>query len=180
MKIVKIERTHFPQRLYVNSITFNQKSGERSPGPFKVVKDQKLKSLCKWYRRETTQPIPSQFTFRPVRPGDRFSENAILLKMEIRISPFFSEEKIMSAALGTWQDNWDSGETGRSTHDIVPRVSNKPVGWHREEIMFVTGHGPFPSYRHRFNLRTHDNCSSGGKGDPQNVGLPSPVISKLQ
>ncbi|GBM66990.1 hypothetical protein AVEN_255431-1 [Araneus ventricosus] len=51
-------------------------------------------------------------------------------------------------------------------HDIVPRVSNKPVGWNREEIMFVIGHGPFPSYLHGFNLRTHDNCSCGEKGDP--------------
>ncbi|GBL84308.1 hypothetical protein AVEN_118679-1 [Araneus ventricosus] len=32
--------------------------------------------------------------------------------------------------------------------------------------MFVTGHGPFPSYLHRFNLRTHDNCSCGEKGYP--------------
>ncbi|GBN60950.1 hypothetical protein AVEN_185690-1, partial [Araneus ventricosus] len=36
----------------------------------------------------------------------------------------------------------------------------------REELMFVTGHGPFPSYLHRFNLRTHDNCLRGEKGDP--------------
>ncbi|GBM99659.1 hypothetical protein AVEN_257774-1 [Araneus ventricosus] len=32
--------------------------------------------------------------------------------------------------------------------------------------MFVTVHGPFPSYLHRFNLRTHDNSSCGEKGDP--------------
>ncbi|GBL85653.1 hypothetical protein AVEN_193114-1 [Araneus ventricosus] len=32
--------------------------------------------------------------------------------------------------------------------------------------MFVLEHGPFPSYLHRLNLRTHDNCSCGGKGDP--------------
>ncbi|GBN23753.1 hypothetical protein AVEN_139250-1 [Araneus ventricosus] len=31
--------------------------------------------------------------------------------------------------------------------------------------MFGAGHGPFPSYLHRFNLQTHDNCSCGGKGD---------------
>ncbi|GBM95487.1 hypothetical protein AVEN_95944-1 [Araneus ventricosus] len=72
--------------------------------------------------------------------------------------------EIRSAALSIWQDNWDNGET--DTHDIVPRVSNKPVGWNREELMFVTGHAPFPSYLHRFNLRTHDNCSCGEKGDP--------------
>ncbi|GBM30597.1 hypothetical protein AVEN_27627-1 [Araneus ventricosus] len=60
-----------------------------------------------------------------------------------------------------WRSSINDG-----THDIVPRVSNKPVGWNKEEIMFVTGHGPFPSYLHRFNLRTHDNCSCGEKGDP--------------
>ncbi|GBL90977.1 hypothetical protein AVEN_184377-1 [Araneus ventricosus] len=82
------------------------------------------------------------------------------------------------------QDNWGNGETGRSTHDIVPMVSNKPVGWNREEIMFVTGHGPFPSYLHRFNLRKHDNCLCEKREIqftmPQNVGLLSPGISKLQ
>ncbi|GBM73460.1 hypothetical protein AVEN_189127-1 [Araneus ventricosus] len=65
----------------------------------------------------------------------------------------YLKAEIKSAALSIWQDNWDNGETGRSKHDIVPRFSNKPVGWNREEIMFVTGHGPFPSYLLRFNLR---------------------------
>ncbi|GBO29949.1 hypothetical protein AVEN_8088-1 [Araneus ventricosus] len=96
----------------------------------------------------------------------------------------YMRAEIKSAALSIWQDKWDNGETGRSTHDIVPRVSNKPVAWNREEIMFVTRHGPFPSYLLRFNLRTHDNCSCGEKEIhfimPQNVGLPSPGISKLQ
>ncbi|GBL87832.1 hypothetical protein AVEN_192017-1 [Araneus ventricosus] len=78
----------------------------------------------------------------------------------------YLKSEIRSAALSIWQDNWDNGETVRSTHDIVPRVTNKPVGWNREELMFVTGHGPFLSYLHRFNLRTHDNCSCGENGDP--------------
>ncbi|GBO26745.1 hypothetical protein AVEN_30928-1 [Araneus ventricosus] len=58
--------------------------------------------------------------------------------------PYLKAE-IKSATLSIWKDNWDNGETDRSTHGIVLRVSNKPVGWNREEIMFVTGHGPFPS-----------------------------------
>ncbi|GBN10352.1 hypothetical protein AVEN_216745-1 [Araneus ventricosus] len=37
----------------------------------------------------------------------------------------YLKAKIKSATLGIWQENWDNGETGRSTHDIVPRVSNK-------------------------------------------------------
>ncbi|GBM88479.1 hypothetical protein AVEN_144800-1 [Araneus ventricosus] len=86
----------------------------------------------------------------------------------------YLKAEIKSAALSIWQDNWANGETGRSTHDIVPRVSNKPVGWKREEIMFVTGHGPFPSYLLRFNLRTHDNCSCGEKGDPVHYATKCP------
>ncbi|GBN60429.1 hypothetical protein AVEN_226144-1 [Araneus ventricosus] len=79
---------------------------------------------------------------------------------------FYQKSDIRSAALRSWKDNWNNGETGLSIHDIVPRVSDKPVRWNREELMFVTGHGPFPSYLLRFNLRTHDNCSRGEKGDP--------------
>ncbi|GBM14810.1 hypothetical protein AVEN_255874-1 [Araneus ventricosus] len=78
----------------------------------------------------------------------------------------YLKSEIRSAALSIRQDNFDNEETGRSTHDIVPRVSNKPVGWNREELMFVTGHGPFASNLHCFNLRTHGNCSCGEKGDP--------------
>ncbi|GBM21642.1 hypothetical protein AVEN_104960-1 [Araneus ventricosus] len=43
----------------------------------------------------------------------------------------------------------------------MPRLSNKPVGCNREELMFVTGHGPFPS-----SLQSSNNCSWGEKGDP--------------
>ncbi|GBM25932.1 hypothetical protein AVEN_94373-1 [Araneus ventricosus] len=67
-----------------------------------------------------------------------------------KCGPFFLPKQlsylkfeIRSAALSIWQNNWDNGETSRSTHDIMPRVSNKPVGWNREELMLVTGHGPF-------------------------------------
>ncbi|GBM74163.1 hypothetical protein AVEN_206700-1 [Araneus ventricosus] len=65
----------------------------------------------------------------------------------------FLKSEIKPAALSIWQDNWNNGETGRSTHDIVPIVSNKPVGWNREELMFVTGHGSFPSY-----LQSSNTC----------------------
>ncbi|GBN32519.1 hypothetical protein AVEN_32320-1 [Araneus ventricosus] len=98
----------------------------------------------------------------------------------------YLKSEIKSAALSIWQDNLDNGETGRSTHDIVPRVSNKKVGWNREEIMFVTGHGPFPSI-HTFiaSIFEHMTTSLAEKKEiqfamPQNVGSPFPGISKLQ
>ncbi|GBM79119.1 hypothetical protein AVEN_104495-1 [Araneus ventricosus] len=96
----------------------------------------------------------------------------------------FLKSEIKSAALSIWQDNWDNGETGCSTHDIVPRVSNKPLGWNREEIMFVTGHGPFPSYPHTFiaSIFEHMTTARAKKKEiqftmPQNVRLRSPDIS---
>ncbi|GBN95370.1 hypothetical protein AVEN_144820-1, partial [Araneus ventricosus] len=46
----------------------------------------------------------------------------------------YLKAEIKSAALSIWQNNCDNGETGRSTYDIGPRVSNKSVGWNREEI----------------------------------------------
>ncbi|GBN17506.1 hypothetical protein AVEN_266059-1 [Araneus ventricosus] len=94
------------------------------------------------------------------------------------------KSEIRSAALSSWQDNWDNGETGRSTNDIVPRVSNKPVGWNREEIMFVTGQG---LSLHTFiaSIFEHMTTARAEKKEiqitmPQNVGLPSPGISNLQ
>ncbi|GBM34662.1 hypothetical protein AVEN_122056-1 [Araneus ventricosus] len=125
--------------------------------------------------------------------ADQLTEEAI-----IKGDPFFLpkplsclKSEMRSADLSIWQDIWDNGETARRTHDIVPGVSNKPVGWNIEELMFVTGHGPFPSYLHRFNLRTHDNCSCGEKGDPMHFAtkcrfnlswyLQTPTVSlKLQ
>ncbi|GBO09273.1 hypothetical protein AVEN_262645-1, partial [Araneus ventricosus] len=74
--------------------------------------------------------------------------------------------EIRSAALNIWQYKWDNGETRRSTYEIVPTVPNKPLGWRREELLFVSGHGPFPPYLLRLNLRTNDNCSCGEKGNP--------------
>ncbi|GBM20908.1 hypothetical protein AVEN_253712-1 [Araneus ventricosus] len=110
---------------------------------------------------------------RPLGCGNKECADQLAKEAISKGDPFFLpkplsylKSEIKSAALNIWQDNWDNEETGLSTHDIVPRVSNKPIGWNREEIMFVTGHGPFLSYLHLFNLLTHDNCSCGEKGDP--------------
>ncbi|GBM54324.1 hypothetical protein AVEN_198607-1, partial [Araneus ventricosus] len=95
--------------------------------------------------------------------------------------PSYLKSEIKSAALSIWQDNWDNGETGRSTHDIVPRVSNKPVGRNREDnVRYRTRAFPFiPSiFEHMTTARAEKKEIQFTM--PQNVGLPSPGISKLQ
>ncbi|GBN58874.1 hypothetical protein AVEN_12172-1 [Araneus ventricosus] len=60
-----------------------------------------------------------------------------------------------------WQSDWEDEDMGRSTFNILPRVSTQPCYLKREEILFLTGHGPFPSYLKRFNLASTANCPCG-------------------
>ncbi|GBO36295.1 hypothetical protein AVEN_96324-1 [Araneus ventricosus] len=54
----------------------------------------------------------------------------------------------------------------RSVHNVLPKVKTTPTPWQRPEIMFVTGHGPFPTYLKRFNIRRSDSCGYGNLGNP--------------
>ncbi|GBM54123.1 hypothetical protein AVEN_119852-1 [Araneus ventricosus] len=68
--------------------------------------------------------------------------------------------------LATWQMAWDDGDTGRLIHNIIPKVSLHPINWTRNEVLFFTGHGHFPSFLHRFNLAETSFCSCGEIGTP--------------
>ncbi|GBN16526.1 hypothetical protein AVEN_82087-1 [Araneus ventricosus] len=50
-----------------------------------------------------------------------------------------------------------------------------PVFWIREEILFVIGHGPFPSFLHRFYLSDSDSCACGEVGDPIHYATSCPL-----
>ncbi|GBN68804.1 hypothetical protein AVEN_247109-1 [Araneus ventricosus] len=62
------------------------------------------------------------------------------------------KQHLQELFLKKWQNLWDNGNTGRSVHKVLKTVHLKPVFWTREEILFVTGHGPFPSFLNRFHL----------------------------
>ncbi|GBM45418.1 hypothetical protein AVEN_56261-1 [Araneus ventricosus] len=64
------------------------------------------------------------------------------------------------------QKEWDNGETGRSVHNVLPKVKTIPTPCQRPEIIFVTGHGPFPTYLKRFSIRSRDSCGWGNLGNP--------------
>ncbi|GBM03964.1 hypothetical protein AVEN_99169-1 [Araneus ventricosus] len=54
-----------------------------------------------------------------------------------------------------------------SVHNVFPKVKTIPTPWQRLEIMFVTGHSPFPTYLKRFNnIRNSDSCGCGNLGNP--------------
>ncbi|GBN77707.1 hypothetical protein AVEN_157484-1 [Araneus ventricosus] len=60
-----------------------------------------------------------------------------------------------------WQSDWEHEDTGRSTFNILPRVSTQPCYWKREEIFFFIGHVPFPLFLKRFNLTSTENYPCG-------------------
>ncbi|GBN61030.1 hypothetical protein AVEN_244505-1 [Araneus ventricosus] len=61
----------------------------------------------------------------------------------------------------TWLMAWDDGYFWRLIHNIIPKVSLQPINCTRNEILFFTGHEPFPSYLHRFNLAETSFCTCG-------------------
>ncbi|GBM92678.1 hypothetical protein AVEN_147649-1, partial [Araneus ventricosus] len=65
-----------------------------------------------------------------------------------------------------WQKEWDNGETGENVHNVLYKVKTTPTPWQRPEIMFVTSHGPFPTYLKRSNIRSSDSCGCGNLGNP--------------
>ncbi|GBO42234.1 hypothetical protein AVEN_237415-1, partial [Araneus ventricosus] len=65
-----------------------------------------------------------------------------------------------------WQKERDNGETGRSVYNVLPKVKTTLTPWQRPKIMFVTGHGPFPTYLKRLNIRNSHSCGCGNLGNP--------------
>ncbi|GBM84285.1 hypothetical protein AVEN_157087-1 [Araneus ventricosus] len=61
--------------------------------------------------------------------------------------------------MGQWRN---SG----SVDNVLPKVKTTPTSWQRPEKMFLTGHGPFPTYLKRFNIRSSDSCGCGNLGNP--------------
>ncbi|GBN42520.1 hypothetical protein AVEN_208831-1 [Araneus ventricosus] len=58
----------------------------------------------------------------------------------------FLRKKRHAISTQLWQNEWDNDDNGRNVHLILPKVKTSPAPWKRPEIMYVTGHGPFPTY----------------------------------
>ncbi|GBM90624.1 Putative protein in type-1 retrotransposable element R1DM [Araneus ventricosus] len=84
----------------------------------------------------------------------------------LELTKSFIKTFLRQKMLATWQMAWDDGDTGRLIHNIIPKVSLHPINWTRNEVLFFTGHGPFPSFLHRFNLAETSFCSCGEIGTP--------------
>ena len=61
-----------------------------------------------------------------------------------------------------WQDRWDKVDKGRWTHRLIPNIKEWTSRRHGEldhyVTQFLTGHGCFRAYQHRFRLDDNPSC----------------------
>lgn len=92
--------------------------------------------------------------------------------------------------LEKWQQEWENNITGRYTYKLINKISENRLLTHRNLYIFMTNHGPFPSYLYKINVITSPLCICGKKGTsthymfdcplteyyhikkPQNISLP--------
>lgn len=77
-----------------------------------------------------------------------------------------SQKEIWDAArkktITDWQTRWDVSDKGRWTHRLIPKIEHWIERRHGEVhyylTQFLTGHGCFRAYLHRFKLEDSPNC----------------------
>ncbi|GBN33194.1 hypothetical protein AVEN_28472-1 [Araneus ventricosus] len=94
------------------------------------------------------------------------AETGNIPETPLELPKSFIKTFLRQKMLATWKMAWDNGDTGRLIHNIIPKVSLHPINWTRNEVLFFTGHGPFPSFLHRFNLAETSFCSCREIGTP--------------
>ncbi|GBM09865.1 hypothetical protein AVEN_241197-1 [Araneus ventricosus] len=85
------------------------------------------------------------------------------------------KQRLQELFFKKWQNFWDNGNTGRSVHKLLKSVNLNPVFWTREKILFVTGHGPLPSFLNRFHLSDSDTYACGEVDDPIHYATSCPL-----
>ncbi|GBM35575.1 hypothetical protein AVEN_121031-1 [Araneus ventricosus] len=64
---------------------------------------------------------------------------------------------------------------GRRTFLFAPQANINRASFNSRVNQFITGHGSFVTYLHRFGLCSHDRCVRGAKGDPNHYATVCPV-----
>ncbi|GBN14288.1 hypothetical protein AVEN_43810-1 [Araneus ventricosus] len=89
------------------------------------------------------------------------------------------KKKLHSIWIRLSQNEWFNGDNGRDVHLNLPWVKTSPAPWQIPEIMFATGHDPFPAYLKRFRLITIDCCVCGELRSPLHLATTCPFTSSF-
>ncbi|GBO26896.1 Retrovirus-related Pol polyprotein from type-1 retrotransposable element R1, partial [Araneus ventricosus] len=113
--------------------------------------------------------------------ADELAKEVITLPDSLSVdTPFprsWAKRKLLERAKVLWQQQWDKEKYGRSTHKVIPKVSLKTYNWPRQVTHFVTEHGPFPYYLHRFGKHRDPFCACGEEGTPLHYAVHCPLTA---
>ncbi|KAG5867382.1 hypothetical protein JTB14_008498 [Gonioctena quinquepunctata] len=72
-----------------------------------------------------------------------------------------------------WQEMWSNSKKARRVYEIFPNLDRIPPYFNPTPglVHFLTGHGPYPQYLSRFNLKDNSLCECGEEGTPEHVVL---------
>ena len=88
--------------------------------------------------------------------------------------------------MAKWQQEWDNAEKGRWTHRLIPNVSTWVNKKHGEVnfylTQFLSGHGCFRTYLHRFGHASSPSCPAcqNVEETPEHVVFDCPRFADIR
>ncbi|GBO21738.1 hypothetical protein AVEN_3987-1 [Araneus ventricosus] len=79
-----------------------------------------------------------------------------------------------------WQQRWNASKNGRQTALYIKNVKVHQHSLDRYLLQFLTGHGRFPYYFHKFGLAADPNCTCGLLGDANHYIFHCPLTLRLR
>ncbi|XP_035232835.1 uncharacterized protein LOC118204638 [Stegodyphus dumicola] len=91
----------------------------------------------------------------------------------------YLKKSLKHKAKSVWQEEWDTGETGRRAHYHVPTVDSDRLIVHAQMVRYITGHGPFPVYYEKHGIAQNAHCICGEMGTPDHYVTQCPLTADL-
>ena len=96
----------------------------------------------------------------------------------------FCKRQIKLAERSKWNTDWKKAKNGSWTRRIFPTVEHRRrAGAFSLDFVltqFLSGHGKFGSYLHRFNIRGDPSCQCGAHQDPEHLIFDCTLMADLR
>ncbi|XP_035205569.1 uncharacterized protein LOC118180609, partial [Stegodyphus dumicola] len=92
------------------------------------------------------------------------ANNSSLPNYSIPYPILLLKTKLETELMHLWKQTWTEATTGRRTFTFISKPSRSLISTNRSITFFLTAHGPFPEYLHRFGLHHTNLCTCGNEG----------------
>lgn len=156
-------------KIYTDSLSSLQ-ALTKSPNKHPIVRDIKI-ALREQHKITKLAHVSAHIGIKGNELADKLAKEAINQshKINLPVPPSHVKSVLKNKILQNWQLYWDNSIKGRHTHNLIPKVTNKLYNLTPSTTAFLTGHGPFPTYLHRFKIARDNLCACGQEGTPQHI-----------